>query len=209
MRLGSPPGDVLDLSIVGYQFPEAADPGQRYSWHMIAGRASTPLQTWELRWSALTCDESVRLTGWLVQVAEAAARTTSDPEPALITQASFTEPDLAFAVLAVHDGQVTMRVELDLELHAPRCCSSRFRPISFAKPRPTGPATSPASLLARRLVASIASEPCRGRRPVGAGRVWSTALNARSGSGTVSGQSAASMTVVMRRSRAGPQRTRT
>jgi hypothetical protein len=118
MRLGSPPGDVLDLSIVGYQFPEAADPGQRYSWHMIAGRASTPLQTWELRWSALTCDESVRLTGWLVQVAEAAARTTSDPEPALITQASFTEPDLAFAVLAVHDGQVTMRVELDLELHA-------------------------------------------------------------------------------------------
>lgn len=54
MRLGPAPGETLDLSVVGYQFPEAEDPRQRYSWHMIWGRASTRLKSWEFRWQALT-----------------------------------------------------------------------------------------------------------------------------------------------------------
>ena len=65
MRLGAEGGDVLDLSIVGYQFPDADDPQLRYSWHMIQGRADTPSEAWDFRWQALTCDESPHLGAWL------------------------------------------------------------------------------------------------------------------------------------------------
>lgn len=37
MHLGTAEGDTLDLRVTGYQFPDAVNPKQRYSWHMVAG----------------------------------------------------------------------------------------------------------------------------------------------------------------------------
>ncbi len=114
MRLGTSPGDTLELSVVGYQFPEATDPRERFSWHVVKGRARTRGGDWTFRWPALTCDESARLPGWLSQVADALDRQGPPTRPSL----SFTEPDLAFGLIAVDGGHATLRVELDLELHA-------------------------------------------------------------------------------------------
>jgi len=118
MWLGAEGGDVLDLSIVGYQFPDADDPQLRYSWHMIQGRAGTASEAWDLRWQALTCDESPRLAAWLREVAEASvlgrATPAEGPGPTC-----FTEPNLAFEVESYCRGAVVIRAELDLEFRAP------------------------------------------------------------------------------------------
>jgi hypothetical protein len=118
MRLGTAPGDTLELSVVGYQFPEAKDPRQRFSWHVVQGRACTSGRAWAFRWPALTCDESARLPGWLSQVADALDADDSPTQPPLSTREAFIEPDLTFEVTALDDGHATLRVELDVELHA-------------------------------------------------------------------------------------------
>jgi hypothetical protein len=57
LRLGSPDGDVLELSIERYQYPDAENPAKRLSWHMLRGRATTSTESWDFRWQALTCNE--------------------------------------------------------------------------------------------------------------------------------------------------------
>ena len=42
MHLLDTKGHGLDLTVTGYQFPDATDPGQRFSWHMVEGTAYTP-----------------------------------------------------------------------------------------------------------------------------------------------------------------------
>ncbi len=118
MRLGAEGGHVLDLSVVGYQFPDADDARLRYSWHMIQGRAGTGSETWDFRWQALTCDESRYLAAWLREVADASAfgRATPVKGPG---PTCFTEPDLAFEVESYLHGAVFIRAELDLEFRAP------------------------------------------------------------------------------------------
>lgn len=118
MRLGSDVGDVLELSIDGYQFPEAEDLSRRYSWHMVRGRARAAAETWDFRWPALTCTESPRLAAWLRAVADASAgcRTTPTPVPA---RTRFIEPNLAFDIESCQDDLAVIRVELDLEFRAP------------------------------------------------------------------------------------------
>jgi hypothetical protein len=132
MRLVGAGGDELELSIVGYQFPEADDPRLRFSWHMVEGRAVAGHQRWSFRWPALTCDESPRLAAWL-RAAAAWADTDADTRSDTNTRAdtepgephpdaphpgalAFTEPNLSLAVL---DRGVTVRVGLDLELRPP------------------------------------------------------------------------------------------
>ena len=118
MRLGSESGDVLELSIVGYQFPDAEDPQLRYSWHMVQGSARTAEEAWDFRWQALTCDETGRLVSWLHTAAEAAAPQSTSPSPAP-DRTWFTEPNLAFNVETYQAGLAVIRVELDLEFRAP------------------------------------------------------------------------------------------
>jgi len=115
---GAEGGDVLDLSIVGYQFPDADDPQKRYSWHMIQGRADTSSEAWDFRWQALTCDEPPYLATWLREVAGASAlgRATPAEGPG---RTCFTEPNLAFEVESYLRGAVVIRAELDLEFRAP------------------------------------------------------------------------------------------
>jgi hypothetical protein len=115
MRLtgaGGGGGDEIELAIVGYQFPEADDPRQRFSWHVVEGRAVAGRERWSFRWPALTCDESPRLAAWL---RAAGADAGSGPGPL-----TFTEPNLSFAVVDRGDGgRVTLQVGLDLELRPP------------------------------------------------------------------------------------------
>lgn len=120
MHLGLRGGDLLELSITGYQFPDAADVGLRYSWHMIGGTATTATETWTFHWQALTCDESERVAAWLLSAADAAQPAAPGRRPSLPAALSFTEPNLLFDLEHV-DGldAVRLRVELDLEFRAP------------------------------------------------------------------------------------------
>lgn len=119
MKLGSGDGDILELLIEGYQFPEAQNPQMRFSWHMISGRATTASGSWPFRWQALTCDESVHLGTWLQEVADRSnpngPRFESRPHAI-----SFTEPNLRFeAATSSPSGSTIITAQLDLEFRAP------------------------------------------------------------------------------------------
>ena len=106
---------MVELSIEGYQFPNADDPRLRYSWHMITGRARDFHEEWAFRFPALTCDESPRLSEWIRRAADWTAGEACVSGPAALT---FTEPNLTFSVIADSGGSV-IRVELDLEFRSP------------------------------------------------------------------------------------------
>ena len=118
MRLGVNGDDVLDLSIVGYQFPDTDDLRKRYSWHMIQGRAGTAFEAWDFRWQALTCDESPRLARVAARgrrrIGTRPSRARGGPAPDLLHR---TQPCLRCRVLQ-YDA-VVITAELDLEFRAP------------------------------------------------------------------------------------------
>lgn len=119
MKLGSGDGDFLELSIDGYQFPDAQNLQQRFSWHMVSGRATNSTESWAFRWQALTCDESVRLGLWLQEVADRLQRNDrrAGQDPWAIW---FTEPNLRFEADAVSfSGFTVITAQLDLEFRAP------------------------------------------------------------------------------------------
>lgn len=127
MELRSTTGDSLELHIDGYQFPEADDPGQRYSWHMVSGRAHSRYGEWSFRWQALTCDESPRISEWLRRVAdwiEANPRTGPwKPDETVRRRPTqelwFTEPNLRFSVEGESEERAILRVDLDCEFRPP------------------------------------------------------------------------------------------
>jgi hypothetical protein len=106
MLLRGENGDSLALRISGYQFPEAEDLVQRYSWHMIEGGASCGPATWSFRHPALTCCESVRLGAWLKQAADGIE---------LNSVLEFTEPNLRFEIVGQAKGAVILEVRLAQE----------------------------------------------------------------------------------------------
>jgi hypothetical protein len=109
VRLVDADGHGLELSVTGYQFPDAADRGKRFSWHMVEGAGYAPRGRWHFRYPALTCDETPRISTWLRN----AAMNVDQPE------LSFTEPNLAFGVVGRSADDVTLNVELDLEFSPP------------------------------------------------------------------------------------------
>lgn len=109
MRLIGGDGSGPEVGVTGYQFPDAADPGQRFSWHMVEGAGRTSLGRWQFRYPALTCDETSRVSAWLRDAA------TDAGQPEL----SFTEPNLAFRVADRFSDDVLLRIELDLEFSPP------------------------------------------------------------------------------------------
>lgn len=119
MKIASTNGNELEVSAVGYQFPEADDPRQRYSWHMVRGTARQGDVSWHFHWQALTCDESPRVGPWLRSLA-ARIRDTPEQDIESPSRLAFTEPNLAFAVIDVRPGSALLRVELDLEFHRDR-----------------------------------------------------------------------------------------
>ena len=125
MKLGSADGDVLELSIDGYQFPDAQNLHQRFSWHMVSGRATNSTESWTFRWQALTCDESVRLGLWLREVADRWQLNDRRAEQGPLA-IWFTEPNLRFEA---HTGSLSsfmvITAQLDLEFRAPNNHSRR------------------------------------------------------------------------------------
>lgn len=132
MRLVSPDGDELELSIVGYQFPDADDPRQRFSWNVVEGDAVHGHERWHFRWPALACDEPPLLVRWLRAVAawaEAGPGGGAGPAP---TALGFTEPNLSFEVLDRRGAtEVALRVGLDLEFRPPGVIGPRAGDPTF------------------------------------------------------------------------------
>jgi len=114
MRLGSGGGDALTLQVVGYQFPDAEIPEQRYSWHVVAGSARAGLERWDFRWQALTCDESPKVGAWLRELADFLDGDDPTTRPA---PPCFTEPNVVFR--AATDGLHPLEVDVSQEFGPP------------------------------------------------------------------------------------------
>jgi hypothetical protein len=120
MRLADGEGNAVALWVTGYQFPDAEDPRQRFSWHMVSGAAKIADASWSFSSPALTCDETPSVSRWLRAVAEwhehASARRASTTVPPELT---FTEPNLALRVGDAATDAVTIEVDLDYEFTPP------------------------------------------------------------------------------------------
>jgi hypothetical protein len=112
--LGDSRRESLSIRVVGYQFPEAEDPRQRFSWHMVEGEAQCPEGRWTFRYAALTCDESPLVSAWLREAGAAFETRGSHPVPL-----TFTEPNLSFRVGRFRSDGLDLEVGLDLEFQPP------------------------------------------------------------------------------------------
>jgi hypothetical protein len=121
VRLTGREGNAITLAVTGYQFPDAPDPARRFSWHVVAGQATRANETWGLRYSALTCDESPHVSRWLAAVAEWVEGVDDDaPADAAPAPLTLTEPNLTLRASAVPErGWVTLMVDLQQEFQAP------------------------------------------------------------------------------------------
>lgn len=109
MLLRDAMGHGVEVRVTGYQFPDADNARQRYSWHMVEGHGWAGEGDWAFRFAALTCDETPLVGRWL---RDAAAPRV--PEPL-----RFTEPTIGFAVVDRDASTVTLAVELDIEFLPP------------------------------------------------------------------------------------------
>lgn len=147
MRLDSSSGpESLTVAVVGYQFPDAEDPQQRYSWHDVVGEAKCRQGSWDFAFAALTCDESPLVSTWLTTVADwfdvrdrDMAEDSQPPSPL-----SFTEPNLAFKVSGASDDGLVINVTLNCEFKPPWYQPGPGR--TAGNPFTMSVATTPASL---------------------------------------------------------------
>ena len=121
--------NLLTVRVTGYQFPDAQELRQRFSWHMVGGEARCERGSWRFHWQALTCDEAPWVSAWLTGVAEAVHAAT--PLPA---SPRFLEPNLAFRALPADSDSVRIVVSFDLEFQPPwhrRCVAGDPFTLSF------------------------------------------------------------------------------
>jgi hypothetical protein len=120
VQLGGHSGNSLSIRVTGYQFPDADDPRERYSWHMVAGEARCSRGEWSFRMAALTYDESPQVSAWLREVAGwCETRSQDGTERPTIAPLSFTEPNLAFRIGDSTANALLVEVDLDLEFQPP------------------------------------------------------------------------------------------
>lgn len=120
MKLIDCDGYGVELSVADYQFPEHTDPRIRYSWLVIAGSAYCPLGNWSFRWQALTLDDAVELGHWLRCLAERDIDAVDGHDgTAGSAKLTFTEPNLTFAGGRRAEGDIDLRIGLDLEFSPP------------------------------------------------------------------------------------------
>jgi hypothetical protein len=111
-------GDLLVLRVTGYQFPDAKDLRQRYSWHNVEGEATCREGSWTFRFPALTCDESARVSSWLQRAADWCEAGPNRGE-AVVMALAFTEPNLSLQAVERLLDSVVLAVGLDLEFQPP------------------------------------------------------------------------------------------
>ncbi|MDT4990053.1 MAG: hypothetical protein QOI74_4147 [Micromonosporaceae bacterium] len=121
MRLVGSNGHGVELSVVGYQFPDHPDPLARTSWLMIEGTAYSAEGSWKFRWAALTPDDAVLISEWLLMTAfgempVAAPHALGDDCDGCL---HFAEPNLGFAITGYSPDEIGLRIELDLEFLPP------------------------------------------------------------------------------------------
>jgi hypothetical protein len=106
----------LAITVVGYQFPDATDPEQRFSWHMVDGEASCPDGAWRFRSAALTCDESPMIGMWLTALAGWLENSEGEAPDDL----GFIEPSLRFRAGGLAGpNKGIVEVDVDLEFKPP------------------------------------------------------------------------------------------
>jgi hypothetical protein len=116
-----PDGQGVELRVVGYQFPHHPDPLTRRSWLMVEGTAHTRDGSWSFRWAALTPDDAVLVSEWLLMTAfgEMPVAEPHDLGTECDGCLHFAEPNLGFAVDEYRSSGIVLRIELDLEFLPP------------------------------------------------------------------------------------------
>jgi hypothetical protein len=102
----------LRLTVAGYQYPHAADPVKRFSWHMVDGEARTPDGAWRFRYPALMCEETPMVAMWLTTVADWMEAAGEDLAPPVLT---FSAPNLTLRVLDSPDPGHAVHLEVGLD----------------------------------------------------------------------------------------------
>lgn len=117
MKLISSNGNMLELEILGYQFPEAENLSQRYSWLDIKGKARSVRGEWSFRWFALGANEGELIADWLDLVVD-----TIDSGAAKMekwSKTDFTEPNLELELIEIQGTRAIIEVGLGLEFAPP------------------------------------------------------------------------------------------
>jgi hypothetical protein len=100
MLLKTDDGSELELKVVGYQFPHAAD--ARDDWLVIYVRMKIGAESWEARDPALVWEEARDLANWLDGVSR------DDPESGW--NIGFLEPVLSFEAFRQTHDKIMLRV---------------------------------------------------------------------------------------------------
>jgi hypothetical protein len=126
VRLIGADGYGVELTVAGYQFPDHPDRRARRSWLMVEGSAYAPEGSWKFRWPALTPDDAVLVSEWLLMTAfgEMPAARPHELGAPCDGCLHFAEPNIGFAVAEYTPDEIVLRIELDLE----------FRPPWWARP---------------------------------------------------------------------------
>lgn len=104
------PHSSLDLSVIGYQFPNDTTDPYDSNWLKVSVRVRHPRGDWSRVDPCLLTDEAARLATWLEDVS--ARREVA-------AECDFLEPNLHFELLGGPDDVRVVRVHLRLELRPP------------------------------------------------------------------------------------------
>jgi hypothetical protein len=88
---------------------------------MIEGVAYAPEGSWSFRWAALTPDDAVLVSEWLLMTAFGEMPIADPHELGADCDGClhFAEPNIGFAVAAYRPDVIVLRVDLDLEFQPP------------------------------------------------------------------------------------------
>jgi len=120
MRLISSNGNVVALTIGGYEYPahrgSGDDPDWDANWLIIQGQVVNGEDQWSFRDPCLLTWEARKLAGWLRSVADGSRRPEPvDPDGEGSGLLVFLEPNLAFNLHDRTPESATVRVYLSLE----------------------------------------------------------------------------------------------
>jgi hypothetical protein len=106
MRLVGVNGDAVELTIVGYQFPEIRDDPWDSNWVVIETTATVDGQSWTSRDPCLVTFEVEQLADWVEALGN---------ERLVESELDFMEPNLAFELEGVAGDLVRIRIWFECE----------------------------------------------------------------------------------------------
>jgi len=121
MRIETNRGPIVELHILGYQFPHLQTKPYDSNWLIIEGRITHPRGSWRFRNPCLLTYEAARLGEWLAGIA---AGTETEP------QMNFVEPNLSFEQTSTGASKI-LRVGFALESRPPWLTYHEVMSIDF------------------------------------------------------------------------------